>query len=158
MIETQKGLDNAAEIAAVPGLDGLYIGPSDLALALGLPPGPEQDDPRHLAATETVRRACDAAGIVAGMHNLRGVAARRHRERGFRMLTVVLDAALLRAAPRSTWPRHGRGRRRDAHRLDHHLHADRSAARADGGRAALYPRAQGPRARARHRGRLHRDR
>lgn len=97
MIETQKGLDNAVEIAATPGLTGLYIGPSDLALALGLPPGPEQSDERHLAATEAVRRACDAAGVVAGMHNLCGAAARRRRERGFRMLTVVLDAALLRA-------------------------------------------------------------
>lgn len=96
MIETEEGLRNVEEIARTPGLTGLYIGPSDLALALGLPPGPEQGDERHVAAVEVVRRACAEAGVVAGMHTLRGAVARRHRERGFRMLTVVLDAALLR--------------------------------------------------------------
>ena len=38
MIETREGIENLDEIAATPGLDGLYIGPSDLSIALGLPP------------------------------------------------------------------------------------------------------------------------
>ena len=46
MIETREGLDNLDEIAATPGLDGLYIGPSDLSLALGLPPGGIVERPR----------------------------------------------------------------------------------------------------------------
>ena len=45
MIETRDGLDNLDEIAATPGLDGLYIGPSDLSIALGLPPRGVAVDP-----------------------------------------------------------------------------------------------------------------
>src|SRR6201987_5044620 len=45
MIETREGLDNLDEIAATPGLDGLYVGPSDLSIALGLPPRAVAVDP-----------------------------------------------------------------------------------------------------------------
>src|SRR4029453_359333 len=38
MVETREALERVGEIAATPGLDGIYIGPSDLALSLGLPP------------------------------------------------------------------------------------------------------------------------
>ena len=44
MIETAEGVDNVDEIAATPGLDGIYIGPSDLALAIGLAPRGDNDD------------------------------------------------------------------------------------------------------------------
>ena len=47
MIETRDGLDNLDEIAATPGLDGLYIGPSDLSIALGLPAGRPRRRPRE---------------------------------------------------------------------------------------------------------------
>ncbi|MDF3608193.1 aldolase/citrate lyase family protein [Paracoccus sp. DMF-8] len=46
MIETREGLDNLDAIAAVPGLDGLYVGPGDLMLALGAKPSPIPPMPR----------------------------------------------------------------------------------------------------------------
>mmetsp|Transcript_19566 Transcript_19566/g.65724 ORF Transcript_19566/g.65724 Transcript_19566/m.65724 type:complete len:301 (-) Transcript_19566:2053-2955(-) len=46
MIETAPALANAAEIAAVEGVDGLFIGPNDLSLALGVPPSSAPTDPR----------------------------------------------------------------------------------------------------------------
>lgn len=99
MIETAEGLRNVEEIARTPGLDGLYIGPGDLAIALGLPVMPDQrnsDEQRaHADAIERIRMACERAGIVAGMYVGSGVEARRLVDRGFRMVTVAWDAGLL---------------------------------------------------------------
>ena len=103
MIETREGLDNLDEIAATPGLDGLYIGPSDLSLALGLRPGGIVDDlgedRRALSdEIERIREACLAQGIVAGMHCAGARAAQRYAEAGFKMITVGADASMLKAA------------------------------------------------------------
>ncbi len=70
MIETRPGLERAEEIAATPGLDGIYVGPSDLALSLGLQPTIRLEHEPVLAALDTVRAACAAAGITAGVHCL----------------------------------------------------------------------------------------
>ncbi|MEW6635248.1 MAG: aldolase/citrate lyase family protein [Actinomycetota bacterium] len=101
MVETREGLENIEEIAATPGLDGIYIGPSDLALSLGLPPTLEIEHPEHAAAVERIKKACRGAGIAAGIHSGSGEWARRHAEAGFDMVTVATDATLLgRAASR----------------------------------------------------------
>jgi 4-hydroxy-2-oxoheptanedioate aldolase len=105
MIETRDGIDNLDEIAATPGLDGLYIGPSDLSIALGLPPGPVAVDPREdrpaLAdAIERVREACDANGLIAGMHCGGGHAADMYAKAGFKLLTVGVDTSLYKATIR----------------------------------------------------------
>ena len=61
MIETPEGLANVKEICATPGLDGIYVGPSDLALAVGgaFLGGP-RCRPRFNAALERIRKACVA--------------------------------------------------------------------------------------------------
>jgi 4-hydroxy-2-oxoheptanedioate aldolase len=96
MVETALGLENAAAIAAVPGVDAIYVGPVDLALELGLDPAYERDEPEHVEAIERIRQACDAAGIVAGIHCDGGELAVRRCRQGFRMVTVGSDAAWLR--------------------------------------------------------------
>ena len=58
MIETSRGVDSREAILAVDGCDGVFIGPSDLALALGLSPKPDSDDP---VMTETVRHIRERA-------------------------------------------------------------------------------------------------
>jgi 4-hydroxy-2-oxoheptanedioate aldolase len=105
MIETREALDNLDEIAATPGLDGLYIGPSDLALALGLPPRPVvgdiDGDRRALAdAIEQVRDACAANGLIAGMHCGAGQAASKYADAGFKLITVGIDTSWYKAAIR----------------------------------------------------------
>ena len=99
MVETKRGLENVEAIAATPGLDGVYIGPGDLAISLGLPVLPDQrtaDQARvEAAAIERILRACQSAGIVAGIYAGTGAAARRHIDQGFRMVTVAWDAGLL---------------------------------------------------------------
>src|SRR5258708_19426603 len=63
MIETAAGLANVEAIVATPGLDGVYIGPSDLSLAMGGPPGQDSDAPALMAAFDTIIAACKTAGV-----------------------------------------------------------------------------------------------
>jgi 4-hydroxy-2-oxoheptanedioate aldolase len=98
MVETREALERVGEIAATPGLDGVYIGPSDLALSLGLPPTLEIMEGEHEAAVQRIREACHEHGIAAGIHAPSGEWARRHAEAGFDLITVATDAPLLRGA------------------------------------------------------------
>jgi 4-hydroxy-2-oxoheptanedioate aldolase len=98
MVETREALERVDEIAATPGLDGIYIGPSDLALSLGLSPTLEIKEDEHVEAVRRIREACHEHGIAAGIHSPSGEWARRHAESGFDMLTVATDAPLLRGA------------------------------------------------------------
>lgn len=63
-IETARGVANAAEIAAVPGVDLVFVGPVDLSQSLGHPG--ERQHPELLAAMERVFSACKAAGTPCG--------------------------------------------------------------------------------------------
>jgi 4-hydroxy-2-oxoheptanedioate aldolase len=96
MIETREGLDDVEAIAATPGLDGLYIGPSDLAVALGLMPrvgGPALEE-----AITHIREVAHAHGLIAGMHCANGRAAAARAAEGFELVTVAVDLPLYRAA------------------------------------------------------------
>ena len=95
MIETHDGLDAADQICSTPGVDGIYIGPSDLALSLGLSPVFTDPPAQHAAAVDRIRTACEAARIVPGIHAHSGADAHRRAEQGFRMVTVTADASLL---------------------------------------------------------------
>lgn len=97
MIETRGGVENADDILSVPGVDAVYVGPSDLALAHGLVPDPNADDPEHRRLVEEILAACRRHGVVAGIHCGSIDTALRWRDRGFRMLNVQSDALLMRA-------------------------------------------------------------
>jgi len=102
MIETPEGLANVEQIAATPGLDGLYIGPSDLTLAVG---GKTSSDPavatKFNAALERIRKACDDNGIVPGIHTASGAVARERVDAGFRLVSVSSDLTHLEAVAQS---------------------------------------------------------
>ena len=100
MIETEEGLANLEEIAKAPGIDGFYIGPADLAIGLGITPGPGmQDDPKHVAACKRILEVAQNAGLVACHHG--GTTAedaiRRFKE-GFLMAQLGSDVGYVRAA------------------------------------------------------------
>jgi len=97
MIETRRGLENAAEIAATPGLDGIYVGPSDLALSLGLQPTIRLEHPPVLEALAVVHAACADAGVIAGVHCLAAEDVPAQAER-FAMVTAGGDTLLLQGA------------------------------------------------------------
>ncbi len=105
MIETADALRCVDEIAATPGLDGLYVGPSDLSLALGGGQGFDKDEPHMLEAYRAVVEACTKHGIAAGIHTATPAFAARMSEFGFRFITLVGDFNFIlagRAAVRQT--------------------------------------------------------
>ncbi len=96
MVETRAGLEHAGEIAATPGLDGIYIGPSDLALSLGLEPTPRLEHEPVLQAIDRVRAACAEQGVICGLHCLNPDDAARFGAAGVAMVTAGGDLSYLR--------------------------------------------------------------
>ncbi len=94
MIETADALRDVDDIVAVPGVAAVYLGPSDLSLALGLPPANDSPDTAFVEALDTVVAACDRAGVTPAVHANAGLAAAR-RATGFRMITVATDMSAL---------------------------------------------------------------
>jgi 4-hydroxy-2-oxoheptanedioate aldolase len=98
MIETEQGLANLESIVSTPGLSGVYIGPSDLALALGLPARGDTDDPKHVAAVERIRDVCRRHKVPVGIHTGGLDYTRRRLAQGFDFVTLGGDAVLLMQA------------------------------------------------------------
>jgi len=95
MIETRDGLDNVEDILRVPGLDAVYIGPSDLSLALGCRPGFDDVDKPVAEAIEYILAKAKEHGKVAGCHNGTPEYALKRIEMGFQFVTVSSDSRLL---------------------------------------------------------------
>ena len=97
MIETADGLKNVEAIVATPGLDGVYIGPGDLSLALGGEPRQDSDDPTLMAAFDRILAACKAAGVKAGVHTTSPAYAQAMIARGFDLVAIMGDVRYLTA-------------------------------------------------------------
>ena len=97
MIETAQALDNLDAILGVEGLDAIYIGPSDLSLALGCKPSFDDVEPKVAQAIDHIVARAKAHGVVAGIHNGRSDVAKARVARGFRFATVSSDARLIAA-------------------------------------------------------------
>ena len=93
MIETPKALENLDEIAGVPGIDVLYIGPSDLSQALGLGPRYNADNPKHAETVTRIREACERHGVIAGVHTNGSALTNRYLREGFKMILLTTDTA-----------------------------------------------------------------
>jgi 4-hydroxy-2-oxoheptanedioate aldolase len=90
MVETAKGVRNVAEIASAPGVDGIFVGPADLGLTLGVPPGTGPLAAEVERAIDEVVVSCQSAGVLPGMHG-----GSEYAGRGLRFLTVASDRGLL---------------------------------------------------------------
>ena len=97
MIETAQALDNLDDILSVEGLDAVYIGPSDLSLALGCKPVFDDVDPPVAQAIDHILARAQAHGVQAGVHNGRADVALARIAKGFRFVTVSSDARLIAA-------------------------------------------------------------
>ena len=92
-IETQQGLDNLEAIAAVPGIDGLFIGPGDLSADLGYLG--DQGNPVIVELIEKTIRRIVAAGKPAGILTGDEALARRYMAAGCTFTAVGIDTGLL---------------------------------------------------------------
>ena len=97
MIETAQALDNLDAILSVEGLDAIYIGPSDLSLALGCRPVFDDVDPPVAQAIDHILERATAHGIKAGVHNGIAEGALARIAKGFRFVTIGSDARLMAA-------------------------------------------------------------
>ena len=98
MIETAAGLEQCGAIAAVPGIDGLFAGPNDIASSLGRPPRMDTDDAVVTEALATIAEAALAQGILAGLACESSAYARRMYEVGYRLFVTGSDLRLMAAA------------------------------------------------------------
>lgn len=96
MVESGEGVARAREIASTPGVSGIFLGPSDLAVSLGI----AESDPRLEQAVETVLAACRETGTPCGTLTSGENVARRLKQ-GFRFLAVGSDSGLPASTDRS---------------------------------------------------------
>ena len=99
MIETKQAVENVDAILSVPGIDGVYVGPSDLSLAYGLSPAPDQTDKEWNAALDSILAACKKYNVVPGIAGNAKVAVKRLSQ-GFRFLEVSRDTTVLERGAR----------------------------------------------------------
>jgi 4-hydroxy-2-oxoheptanedioate aldolase len=101
MIETPLGVENVEEIAAVPGLDSLLVGPADLSVSCGFPllrPGTVPGKGSELESIIVrVAKACRANGLVAGIAGGAPESVSTWYPLGFRFITVLADFQALGA-------------------------------------------------------------
>jgi 4-hydroxy-2-oxoheptanedioate aldolase len=103
MIETLAGVEALEEIVRVPGVDGVYIGPNDLALGCGFGRATYRDSEEVDALIQRIIDACRGAGIVAGLHCSDPEMAVHWAGRGARLLTAGQDTSLMRVAVAQLW-------------------------------------------------------
>ena len=98
MIETTQALDNLDAILDTPGLDGVYIGPTDLAMTMGAPPVLDPTDKDVVVAIERIIDAANARGLGAGIHCATPEYASKMIQRGAKLVTIASDGRILAAA------------------------------------------------------------
>lgn len=100
-IESIQAVENAEAILAVPGIDGCWLGPADLALSMGIHPRNAANDDRHARAIERVLEACRNTGKIPGIAAGGPDDARRRADQGFRYLTAGSDLGFMLAGARA---------------------------------------------------------
>lgn len=96
MVESREGVEHADEIASTPGVSGIFLGPSDLAVSLGV----SEDHAKVEQATQRVVDACKKAGIACGTL-VSGQAVATRLQQGFRFLAIGSDSGISAGVQRS---------------------------------------------------------
>lgn len=98
MIETRAGLANLEAILSVKGIDGVYVGPSDLSMAMGKPPTLDPSDAEVIGAIEQIAKVTRAKGMIAGVHTDSPATAKKRFAQGYNLVTLLNDARALSVA------------------------------------------------------------
>ncbi|MBU1822537.1 MAG: 2,4-dihydroxyhept-2-ene-1,7-dioic acid aldolase [Bacteroidetes bacterium] len=98
MIETELGFKNLDDLAQTPGLTGLYVGPWDLCLSLGLERIADFSDPVLLNILKHILAVAEKNKLVAGIHCDSPETAITMRSMGFRFVTPLTDTFMLQKA------------------------------------------------------------
>jgi 4-hydroxy-2-oxoheptanedioate aldolase len=95
MIETKTAIENIRSILDVPGIDGIYVGPSDLSFSYGKEPKLDVEDPEILAIYDMLLEETSKRGIAAGLHNGTATYANRMIKKGFKLVTIANEVGLM---------------------------------------------------------------
>ena len=98
MVETRQALDEVDAIAATSGLTGIFVGPADLGLAMGLGPQTDGRHLEHLAALERIVGACRRHGVACGIYCAEIGYARERADGGMQLVVVGSDRSMLEGA------------------------------------------------------------
>ena len=101
MIETAEAVENLDAILDVPGLAGVYVGPTDLAFSYGRPPKMDHEDRFFLDIYARVIAACARRRLYAGIHTGSADYAARAIGMGFRLVTIMSDSGLMAMAAKA---------------------------------------------------------
>ena len=102
MIETKEALEKLDEILDTPNLDGIYVGPADLSLAVDEEPG--FDKPENTKAYKEILRILESAkkrNLLAGLHNGTPEYAQKMLNKGFNLVTVGSDSRFIASGAKS---------------------------------------------------------
>ena len=97
-IETDEGLRNVEAIAAVPGVDSLWMGQFDLTNFMGIPG--QFQHPYYLAAVARIVTACESHGKAAAVIAMEDDWVREYVAKGFRLMAYGVDQLMLQNALR----------------------------------------------------------
>jgi 4-hydroxy-2-oxoheptanedioate aldolase len=97
MIETQAALDSIEKIAAVPGLDGLFVGPSDLSIALSNGAELNRTSEKTLLAMRRIAAAAANNGLIAGAFAGTTDIVKAYRAMGYTFMAAAVDVELLQS-------------------------------------------------------------
>ncbi len=95
MVETREALANLEQIVSVDGLDGVYVGPSDLSLSMGKTPTLDPQDGEVVSAIKKICASTRTNGKFAGVHTDSAKTAIRRFGDGYQLCTILNDARLL---------------------------------------------------------------
>ena len=102
MIETSEALQKLDEIMSTPGLNGIYIGPADLSLAIGQKPAFDnlEGTPAYEQITNILKHA-KKNNLVAGIHNSTPEYAQKMIKIGFQLVTIGSDQRYMSAGAKA---------------------------------------------------------
>jgi 4-hydroxy-2-oxoheptanedioate aldolase len=98
MVETLAAVEATPAIAAVEGLDAIFVGPWDLALSAGLPPSAQLEDPDYEQLLRRVVAPCRERGLPVGIYCATPAHVHHFRRLGFTFFALMSEAAMLHAA------------------------------------------------------------
>ena len=94
-IEHIKAVEHADEILSVPGVDAMFIGPTDLSASMGLKPSGQAEDPRVQEAIRHAREAAARHGVASGIHVFSPEAVTQRIQEGFRFIALASDVRFM---------------------------------------------------------------
>src|SRR5579871_731593 len=100
--EHVKAVENADKIFAVPGIDGMFIGPNDLLSSMHKTPSMDSDDPQFVEALQHLRETAVKHGIAPGLHVADAAAAQRRVAEGWKFIAISSELGFMVQAATAT--------------------------------------------------------